>query len=162
MVQLIAMAYPTQEEAQRAADAVSAARKDDGLVVEDMSLVEKDAEGHLKIGHSIPVPGIAITGGLAGGALIGALLGGPIGAVAGAAIGGTGGAISGNLQETGIDDDMMRNFASQMPDGATALFIMLPEGAVHTATQVLSPYGGKVLHTTLPRTEEREVRREVE
>ncbi len=162
MTQLVAVAYPTDEEAQRAADAVAQAKQDQEIVIEDVAMVTRDGEGELHVQQTRHVAGIAIAGSVAGGTLIGALLGGPIGAAIGAAVGTTAGAISGNLQETGIDNDMMKDFAMQLKPGSTGLFVLLPEGAVHGLTQILSPLGGMVLHTTLPTAEERRVADDIE
>jgi uncharacterized membrane protein len=162
MTQLVAVAYPTEEDAQRAADILAQAKQEQEIVIEDIAMVTRDVEGELQVHQTRHVPGIAIGGSAAGGTLIGALLGGPIGAAIGAAVGATAGAISGNLQETGIDNDVMKDFAMELRPGSTGLFVLLPEGAVHNLTQILSPLGGTVLHTTLPTVEERRVADDIE
>ena len=157
MTQLVAVAYPSTAEAERAAEAVAEAKESQEIVIEDVAMVTRDLEGELHTHQTRHVPAIAISGSAAGGTLIGALLGGPIGAAIGAAMGATAGAISGNLQDTGMDNDLMKDFSMQLKPGSTGLFVLLPEGAVHNLTQILSPLGGTVLHTTLPSAEERQV-----
>ena len=117
--------------------------------LEDAVVAVRDKEGSVKLHqiHNLTAAG-AISGGFWG-ALIGLLFLSPI---LGAAIGAGAGAVGGALTDIGIDDNFMKDLASTLQPGSSALFVLVRK---MTADKVLDQFhgmGGKVLQTSLSTT----------
>jgi len=117
-------------------DAVVAVKKPDGKV-------------QLRQMHHLTAGGAA-TGGFWG-LLVGTLFLSPL---LGAAVGAAAGAISGALADVGIDDAFMRELASTLQPGSSALFVLVRRATPDRVLDELKGFGGKVLRTSLSKEDE--------
>jgi uncharacterized membrane protein len=72
----------------------------------------------------------------------------------GAAVGAAAGAISGALADVGIDDAFMRELASTLKPGSSALFVLVRRATPDRVLDELKGFGGKVLRTSLSKEDE--------
>lgn len=144
MSDLIAIAYPDLETAQKVAGRVAEAQKSHDIELDDLVVVERQADGKIKL-HQ---PSLA-----AAGALGGALWGGLIGLIFfvplfGMAVGAASGAAGGALSDYGIDDKFLRQLGTELEDGGAAVIALarkLPADRV--LDQIEIP--GKIIQTSL-------------
>ena len=102
--------------------------------------------------HNLTAAG-AISGGFWG-ALIGLLFLSPI---LGAAIGAGAGAVGGTLTDIGIDDNFMKDLASTLQPGSSALFVLVRKMTADKVLEELHGTGGKVLKTSLSHDDEKKL-----
>jgi uncharacterized membrane protein len=114
MSDLIIVAFPDEATAFAAGEALVALQKKYVIEMEDVVVVTRDAEGHVKLNQSVNL----VTGGAIGGGLWGTLIGllflNPI---VGAAVGAGAGALAGKFSDMGIDDDFLRDVGPKPGQG---------------------------------------------
>jgi uncharacterized membrane protein len=124
-------------------------QKSHEIELEDLVIVERRAEGKIKL-HQ---PSLAGTG-----AVTGALWGGLIGLIffmplLGMAIGGAAGAAGGALSDYGIDDNFMKELGNELDEGNAALLLLIRKVSVDKVLpQIKIP--GKVIQTSLDKESE--------
>jgi uncharacterized membrane protein len=149
MSDLVAIAYPDLATAQEVAANTAQLQKSHEIELEDLVIVERRADGKIKL-HQ---PSLAGTG-----AVSGALWGGLIGLIffmplLGMAIGGAAGAAGGALSDYGIDDNFMKELGSELDEGNAALLLLIRKVSVDKVLpQIKIP--GKVLQTSLDKESE--------
>jgi uncharacterized membrane protein len=141
--QYILAAYPNEEAAQQAYDAVGAKRKDYDFL-ENAALIYKDEESKIHLKETADSQGGK---GAAAGGIIGGILGlvtGPgailVGA-AGAAIGG----VADKMHDAGIKDDLLRGFGADLHPGTAAVLTIIEQSWVNEVQRILTDLGGKVV-----------------
>jgi uncharacterized membrane protein len=156
--QLVAIAYPDMDTAERVRQELVRAA-DEGLArLEDAVVIERTRDGKVKLHQlrSMAKHGAAV--GAAGGAAIGLLFLAPLlGAAFGAAVGGFGG----KLSEEGIDDLFMEDLGARLRPGAAALIVLGSTEARDELIERVKPYGGEVVQTSLRWTDEQQLREAV-
>jgi uncharacterized membrane protein len=149
MSDLVAIAYPDLATAQEVAANTAQLQKSHEIELEDLVIVERRADGKIKL-HQ---PSLAGTG-----AVTGALWGGLIGLIffmplLGMAIGGAAGAAGGALSDYGIDDNFMKELGSELDEGNAALLLLIRKVSVDKVLpQIKIP--GKVIQTSLDKESE--------
>jgi uncharacterized membrane protein len=149
MSDLVAIAYPDLATAQEVAANTAQLQKSHEIELEDLVIVERRADGKIKL-HQ---PSLAGTG-----AVTGALWGGLIGLIffmplLGMAIGGAAGAAGGALSDYGIDDNFMKELGTELDEGNAALLLLIRKVSVDKVLpQIKIP--GKVLQTSLDKESE--------
>jgi uncharacterized membrane protein len=149
MSDLVAIAYPDLATAQEVAANTAQLQKSHEIELEDLVIVERRADGKIKL-HQ---PSLAGTG-----AVTGALWGGLIGLIffmplLGMAIGGAAGAAGGALSDYGIDDNFMKELGNELDEGNAALLLLIRKVSVDKVLpQIKIP--GKVLQTSLDKESE--------
>ena len=139
---LVAVAYGSEENANRALDAVRELAEEKELALKDAAVVVKTAGGRVELRQTRqPAVGDSIVGGGTIGLLLGLVVGIPIaGALAG--LGGGGGLAA---FDRGISDDRMRRFGDELEPGHAALFALVAEVVDWTRVHArLAPLGGDV------------------
>lgn len=117
-------------------------------------VAERDEKGetHLQYTHFLARDGAFIGG--AWGVLVGVLFLNPLlGAAAGAGIG----AATGELGDFGIGKPFIRELASHLKPGSSALFIPVEEAFSEEVVRAVAASGGVVLHTALTHQDESEL-----
>jgi uncharacterized membrane protein len=117
MSDLIAIAYPDVDTARKVAGRIGEAAKGKLLDVDDLVIIERRADGKIKL-HQPSLAGAGALGGAAWGGLIGLLFLVP---VFGMAVGAATGAVAGAMTDAGVDDDFMKDLGSQLQPGTAAL-----------------------------------------
>jgi uncharacterized membrane protein len=153
--QLVAIAYPDMDTAERVRKVLVHASEVGLARLEDAVFVERTLDGKVKLHQlrSMAKHGAAV--GAAGGAAIGLLFLAPL---LGAAIGAATGGLGGKLSEEGIDDLFMKDLGARLRPGAAALIVLGSTEARDELIERVKPYGGEVLQTSLRWTDEQQLR----
>jgi uncharacterized membrane protein len=147
---LIAITYKDVGQAQEVMTTLDNLVKDHSLSLADAVIVERRADGKIKL-HQPSTAGAGAAGG--------ALLGGLIGMIflmpfLGMAVGAATGAAAGAMADVGVDDKFMQQLGQQMDPGSAAVFLLVADATPDKVLPAISPYGGKVLHTSLSNDQE--------
>ena len=145
MSQLLVITFDARETAGQASERLKDLQSAHGVSINDMAVVEKDAEGKVHTKHGIDTT-------TAGGAWIGGALGLLLAAVffpvAGLAVGAlVGGAIGRSLHKN-VDKNLVKDVTDDLTENTSALFIV-GDGNASAVIGALEPYKGKVYQTTL-------------
>jgi len=145
MSNLIAVAYPDVETARSAAAELGQLAKEKSIVLDDMVVVERQADGKVKL-HQ----GSTVAAGAAGGALWGGLIGliflVPL---LGLAVGAASGAAAGALTDVGVDDKFMKTLGEKLQEGGAALVVLVRQSTPDKVIPRISQYGGEVIQSSL-------------
>jgi uncharacterized membrane protein len=77
----------------------------------------------------------------------------------GVVLGAAGGALGGALSDIGVDDNFMRELGETLKPGTSALFVLVQKVTPDKVLDEVAPYGGKVLRTSLTKTDEAELQK---
>lgn len=117
--------------------------------VEEAVVVVRTESGKVRMHHATHFTGIgALAGGFLG-MMAGLILLNPILAVIGGITGTTMGAVTGALKELGIDEPFMKELASHLKPGSSALFILVKQGQPAQVYAEVEKFGGSILQTKL-------------
>ena len=119
--------------------------------LEDAVVAIRKPDGKIKLNQAVNLTAAGATSGGFWGLLIGTIFLSPL---FGLAIGATAGAISGALTDLGIDDKFMKELASTMQPGSSALFVLVRKATPDKVLEEIQGCGGKVLKTSLTHEEE--------
>jgi uncharacterized membrane protein len=158
MADLIAIGYPDETTAGRAAKEAAPLCDDLVLQPDAIATIVCDREGkyHVTTNHH-PVSRGA-TWGMFWGMLFGLLFFVP---VFGMAVGAGLGALMGKVEDAGIDKAFQRQVRDMLQPGTSALFLVVEKVAPERAVDALSAYGGTVLTSSLSEEAEAELQREL-
>jgi uncharacterized membrane protein len=151
MSTLIAIGYPDETTAEKAAE--EARRLATDLVIEPdaIAVIRRDKEGkfHVTTNHH-PIAGHA-TWGMMWGLLFGLLFFIPLfGMVVGAGLG----ALMGLVEKLEINKEFQARVRDMLQPGTSALFLIVEEITLDRAMDALSKYGGTVLKSSLSKDAE--------
>jgi len=127
--------------------------------LEDACVVEREDDGKVYIKQAVNLTAIGAAAGGSRGALWGMLFGllflNPLAGMAIGAIAGAGaGALSGSLSDYGIRDDFIKKMAETIPNGSSALCVLIRSVAADKVYPELEPYKPRVLRTSLSNEQE--------
>lgn len=144
MSDLVAIGYDGLATAQKVAANVSEAQKAHVIELEDMAIVERQADGKIKL-HQPSLAGVGAVGGALWGGLIGLIFLVPL---LGMAIGAATGAAAGALSDYGVDDNFMKELGQSLEPGAAAVIMLVRKvSADKVLPEIKIP--GKVIRTSL-------------
>ena len=146
MSNLIAVAYPDVETAEKVRALLADLQKQKLIQVEDAVVVERREDGRVKLHQAVNATGRGAAGGALWGGLIGLIFFMPF---LGAAIGGATGAAVGSAQDYGVDDDFMRRVGENLTPGAAALFALVHDAVPEKVIPQVAPFGGQLIQTSL-------------
>jgi uncharacterized membrane protein len=146
MSDLIAVAYPDRQTAEKVRDELARLTREHVIEIEDAVVVTRDAEGKVKLHQSVNPAGAGAAGGALWGGLIGLILLAPL---LGAAIGAAAGAAGGAVTDIGVDDKLMKELGQSLPDGGAALFVLVRRVTPDKVIPRIDQYGGKILQSSL-------------
>jgi uncharacterized membrane protein len=159
MSNLIAVAYPDVATAEQVRAKLVDLQKQKLITVEDAVVVERRADGKVKLHQAMNTAGVGAAGGALWGGLIGLLFFMPF---LGMAIGGATGAAVGAAQDFGVDDDFMRKLGAGLTPGAAALITLVSDAVTEKVLPELAPYGGQIIQTSLSSADEEHLREAVD
>ena len=151
MSTLVVVSYDQEFQAEEVRLKLRKLQKDYLIDLEDAVVATKDAKGKVKLHQAMNLTGAGALSGGFWGALIGLIFMMPL---LGAAVGASAGAISGALTDLGIDDNFMKNLASQMQPGGSVLFVLAHGATPDKVLEELQGTGGKILKTSLTHEDE--------
>ncbi|MGA7874081.1 MAG: DUF1269 domain-containing protein [Desulfoferrobacter sp.] len=135
--------------------------KDELADLEDAVVLIRKKGGEIKLHHATHITfSGAVTGGFLG-SLFGVILLNPVFAIMGLAAGTAIGAVSGSMTHLGIDEDFMRELATHLRPGSSALCILARENT-DAILKELESFTCKVLRTTFSEENEEKVKKELE
>ena len=155
MSELIVIGYDNLEKAEHARDTLFGLAREYLVDVQDAVVATADEHGKIKLNQHVNTLAIGASGGAFWGILVGMIFFNPIlGVAAGAATG----AIAGALTDYGINDNFMRDVASVLQPGQSALFIMAGRASSDKVVERMSAEGGRVMRTNLDTSQEQKLR----
>jgi len=146
MSDLIAVAYPDRETAEKVRGELARLTREHVIEVADAVVATREPNGKVKLHQTVNPAGTGAAGGALWGGLIGLIFLAPL---LGAAIGGAVGAASGAVTDLGIEDNFMKELGKSLPEGGAALFVLVRQVTPDKVLPRISEYGGKVLQTSL-------------
>lgn len=146
MSNLIVIVYPSETQAEQVRLDFIKMQKEYLLSLEDAVIAVKKPDGKVKLLQMYHLGVAGAINGAIWGALIGLIFMMPIfGLVVGA---GTG-AVAGALSDVGINDDFMKNLASSLQPGYSALFVLVDSQITDKVMDELKGTGGHIIQTSL-------------
>ncbi|TWA55602.1 putative membrane protein [Sinorhizobium medicae] len=161
MSDLIVVGFDSTDEADKVLLKLNSLRKEYLIDLEDAVVVVREAEGKVHLKQSLNLTAVGATSGLLSGSLWGGLVGllflNPIAGFAiGGALGAGAGALSGSLADYGIDDEFIKSLGNTIPNGSSALFVLVRKVQPEKVLAEFSGLRGRVLKTSLsPEQEQR-------
>jgi uncharacterized membrane protein len=131
------------------------------IEMDDVVVVTKNEKGKVKLHQAHNLTAAGAVSGSFWGMLIGMIFLNPL---LGFAVGAGAGALSGKLQDIGINDQFMKELAADFKEGTSALFILFRQATGEKVLERLKQKGfkGKVLQTSLTVEAEDELRKVLE
>ena len=151
MSDLIVVGFQNKFEAEEALLALRKMEKEHLIDLEDAAIVVKNEKGKVKIKQTNDLVSEGTISGSLWGALIGLLFLEPLLSLA---IGAASGALGGALQDIGVNDSFMKELGQTLQPGCSALFILVRQATMDKVIEELQPLNGKILHTSLSKTDE--------
>jgi len=121
------------------------------LDLEDAVVAVKDTAGKVKLHQAVNLTAAGAVSGGFWGSLIGLIFLNPL---LGLAVGAGAGAVSGALSDLGINDQFMKELATTMTPGSSALFVLVRKATPDKVLEEIKGTGGKVLKTSLSHEDE--------
>jgi uncharacterized membrane protein len=151
MATLIAIGYPDEITASRAAEEARRMARDLVIRPDAIATVRRDVDGkfHTSTTHHAATDGAGW--GMFWGFLFGLVFLVPF---LGMALGAGVGAVLGKFEKSGIDKDFQKQVRAMLQPGTSALFLIVEKITPDVATERLSQFGGTVLKTSLSRETE--------
>jgi uncharacterized membrane protein len=152
---LVAIAYPDTETAEKVRAELVQATKEQLVQLADAVVVERQADGKIKLHQAVSTTGAGAAGGALWGGLIGLLFLAPL---LGMAVGAATGAVAGKATDVGVDDKFMKELGDKLEPGAAALIALGRSEARDKLLDRIKPYGGEVIQTSLDKEQEERLR----
>jgi uncharacterized membrane protein len=150
---LIAIAYKDLRTAQEVTSNIAEAQKAHIIELDDLVIVERTADGKIKL-HQPSMTGTGALGGAAWGGLIGLIFLVPF---FGMAIGAASGAMAGAMSDSGVDDKFMKELGQKLePGGAAVIGLVRSANMEKILEEVKIP--GEVIQTSLTEDAEQPLR----
>jgi uncharacterized membrane protein len=155
MATLVAIAYPDTATAEQVRTELIQASKEHLVDLQDVVVVERRADGKIKLHQAIGTTGAGAAGGALWGGLIGLLFLAPL---FGMAIGAASGALAGKFTDVGVNDDFMKQLGANLPSGGAALIALAKSQAPDKLLERVGKYGGEVIQSSLSEEDEAALR----
>ncbi len=155
MSNLIAVAYDDVTTANTVRDKLFELQKQKLITLADAAVAERTKDGKIKLHQSTSTTGVGAMGGALWGGLIGLIFFMPL---IGMAVGAATGAAAGAMTDVGVDDKFMKQVGEELKPGSAALFVLVTQSTPDKVIPQISPYGGKIIHTSLSNQAEENLR----
>jgi len=155
MATLVVIDYESEIKAEEVRLALLKMQKEYLIDLADAVVVVREANGKVKLRqlYNLTAAG-AVSGGFWG-SLIGLLFLNPL---FGFAIGAAAGAVSGALQDVGIDDGFMKNLGETLKPGTAALCVLIRHMTRDKVLDEVKKFGGTLIMTNLCHENEEKLR----
>lgn len=147
MPQLTVFAFPTANGAYEMREVLDDLHRRDVIHLSDAAVVERTADGKVRIQQATNLVGFGALGGTVWGALVGLVFLSPW---LGMAVGAVAGALAGRFTDIGIDDDFIRRVGATVGPGQSALFLLIDRWDEPTALARLMTFEATLLRSSLP------------
>ncbi len=146
MSDLIAVAYPDRETAERVRQRLAQLMIEHAIELEDAVIVDRDEKGKVKLHQAHRPTARGAAGGAMWGGLIGLLFLAPL---LGMAVGAAAGGASGAFVDVGVNDEFMQDLGQKLTPGGAALIVLVRKVTPDKVLPEIQPYGGEVMQTSL-------------
>lgn len=146
MATLVVIGYDSELKAEEVRLTLLKMQKEYLIDLVDAVVVVRDDKGKVRLRQLYNLTAAGAASGGFWGALIGLMFLNPL---FGFAIGTAAGAISGALQDVGIDDNFMKNLGETLKPGTAALFVLIRQMTPDKVVEEIAQFGGTVLKTNL-------------
>ena len=151
MAELIVLSYDDVHQAEEGRIKLLKMQKEYLIELEDAVIAVKDKKGKVKLRQMYDLTASGAMSGGFWGILIGLLFLNPL---LGFVIGTASGAVSGALADVGIDNNFMKQLATQIKEGNSVLFVLVRKATPDKVLAELQGVGGKILKTSLTHDKE--------
>ena len=155
MSNLVVLAFDAEDGAPRTLTEVEKLQNENLMHVEDAAVAVRHMSGKVKVKQANNLASAGALGGAFWGMLFGLLFFVPF---LGMAVGAATGALFGKAADLGINDNFIREVSESVQPGNSALFLLVSEAQTDKVIDRLKPFGGKVIHTSLSREEEKQLK----
>jgi uncharacterized membrane protein len=161
MSNLVAVVFEDEATAFEMRAALVKMQKEYLIEIEDAVVVTRDQKGKTKLDQAVNLTTAGAVGGGFWGMLIGLIFLNPL---LGAAIGAGAGALSGRLNDIGLNDKMMKDIGQAFKPGTSGLFVLVRRATVDKVLEGLKQFAGKgkVFQTSLNKDDEAALREAIE
>lgn len=149
MSELLILAHDTESAGFALRDQLEALRREGMISAQDIVLVTREPTGDVRLHQEANTTAMGAVGGAVWGGLLGLVFMAP---VIGAAIGAGAGAVAGHATDLGINDGFLHAAGESLPEGGSAVFVLLHKGTAHETLDRLHRLGhvsDRVLQTRL-------------
>jgi uncharacterized membrane protein len=146
MSNLIAVAYPDVETARNVSAELTQLSKEKSIVLDDIVIVERRADGKVKLHQAVSTAGAGAAGGALWGGLIGLIFLAPL---LGAAVGAAAGGAAGALTDVGVDDKFMKDLGTHLKEGGAAIVVLVRQSTPDKVLPRISQFGGEIIQSSL-------------
>jgi uncharacterized membrane protein len=146
MSTLVVIGYKDLYQAEEVRLKLWKLQKDYLIDLEDAVVATQDQAGKIKLHQAVNLTATGAVSGSFWGSLIGLIFLNPL---LGLAMGAAAGAVSGALTDVGIDDKFMKDLATTMQPGSSALFVLARKATPDKVLEELQGTGGTILQTSL-------------
>lgn len=151
MPDLIAICYDDRFKAEEVRLKLQKMQQDYLIDLADAVVATRDDKGKVRLNQIHNTTAHGAVSGSFWGALIGLIFLNPI---LGMAVGAAAGAVSGALTDVGINDNFMKQLASQFSENSSVLFVLVRKITPDKVLAELEGTGGTVLQTSLTHEQE--------
>jgi uncharacterized membrane protein len=155
MANLVVFAFDSEAGAARTLEEVERLQSANLIKVDDAATAVRRVGGKVKVKQVKGLAGAGALGGAFWGMLFGLLFFAPF---LGMAIGAATGALFGKAADFGINDEFIHEVSDAVQPGNSALFLLVHDTQLDKVTESLKPYGGKIIHTSLSKDEEAQLK----
>jgi uncharacterized membrane protein len=161
MSHLVAIVFEDETTAFDMRAALVKMQKDYLIDLEDAVVVTRDQKGKTRLDQAVNLTAAGAVGGGFWGLLIGMIFLNPL---LGAMIGAGTGALSGRLNDIGLNDRMMKDIGQSFTPGSSGLFVLIRRATADKVLAGLKDFAGrgKVFQTSLNRDDEAALREALE
>lgn len=145
MSNLVAIAYEDVNKANEVMGTLRQLVKEHNLELDDAVVMERKADGKVKL-HQPSMAGAGAAGGALWGGLIGLIFFVPL---FGMAVGAATGAAAGAASDYGVDDKFMKELADKLPNGGAAVFVLVRSANRDKVLPEVSKFGGHIIQSSL-------------
>ena len=156
MSNLLVVTFENQEDGRKAHTELKNLKSEGGVNIQDVELVERDAEGKI---HKVGKVDETTKAGILGGGILGLLMGIVFFPVLGLTLGAVAGGLIGKSLGNNIDKQLVQDVVADLTPGTSALF-MLVDGPGSALLGLFRPYKFKVYQTSLDPELEKQLREE--
>jgi uncharacterized membrane protein len=143
---LIAVAYDDVDTARDVLLTLNELSVEHAITLDDAVIAEHNPDGKIRLHQTAKAGAVGAAGGALSGGLIGLLFLAPF---LGMAVGAAAGRAAGAMTDVGVNDTFMKHLGEDLQPGSTAVIVLVRESTPDKALPRISPYGGRVIHSSL-------------
>jgi len=148
---LVAIAYKDPFKAEEVRLTLRKLQREYLLELEDAVVAVKDDKGKVRLNQALDLTAAGALSGGFWGSLVGLIFLNPL---MGMVVGASAGALSGALDDYGIEDQFMKDLAATLTPNSSALFVLVRKATPDKVLEELKGTGGTILKTSISNKDE--------